>query len=150
MILILFCDLIVNSRRFFSNKMIVYDIITFFAFLIYFAISKNCFDESVDVFIVIRNFSRSCCFINLFFRLYVCMYVCHSLNMRHAYFKRRIFLIISMHFRNHFSFILSWKKYKMSIISLFLRKFEATSLCNYWYNDVLLMRSIKILTNIVE
>ena len=92
----------------FNNEMIVCNIIFFFVFLIHFAISKNCFKKLFEICITVLKLFFLYCFMILFFRSQILMYVCHLQKMRHSRFKRLIFLIILMHFRDHFNFVLSW------------------------------------------
>ena len=108
MISILFCVVTTTSSRVFNDEMIIYNIISFFVSLTHFAISKNCFEELFEVCIVVLKLFFLCCFMILFFRLQILTYICHSQKMRHSRFKRLIFLIMLMHFRDHFNFVLSW------------------------------------------
>ena len=108
MILILFCVVAATSSRVFNNKIIICDIIFLFVFLIHFAISKSYFKKFFEICIAALKLSFLYYLIILFFRSQILMYVCHSQKMRHSRFKRLIFLIMLMHFRNHFDFVFSW------------------------------------------
>ena len=108
MISILFCAVMIKISRFFSDEMIVCNIILFFAFLTHCIILKNFLKQFSEVYIIVRKLFFLCCAIILFFRLQIFTYVYHSLKMRHARLKRRVFLIILMHFRDHSNFVRSW------------------------------------------
>ena len=53
MILILFCVVATTFSRVFNNEIIVYNIISFFVFLIHFAILKNYFEKFLKTCIVV-------------------------------------------------------------------------------------------------
>ena len=108
MILILFCAVMIKFSRFFNDEIIVYDIIIFFAFLIHFVTLKSFLKQFSKIYIVARKLFFLCYVIILFFRSQIFTYVCHSLKIRYACSKRRIFLIILMHSRNHLNFARSW------------------------------------------
>ena len=104
----LFCVITITFSRVFSDEMIVCDNISFFVFLIYFAISKSCFEKFSEACIAVLKLFFLYYFMILFFRSQILTYVCHSQKMRHSHFKRLIFLIMLMHFQDHFDFVLSW------------------------------------------
>ena len=108
MILILFYAVMINFSRFFNDIMIIYDIIFFFAFLIHFVTSKNFLKQFFEIYIIVRKSFFLCYVIILFFWSQIFMYVCHSSKMRHLRFRRRVFLIMSIHFWNYSNFVRLW------------------------------------------
>ena len=108
MISTLFCVITTTFSRVFNNKIIVYDIIIFFVFLTYFAISKNYFEKFFKICIVVLKLSFLYYLIILFFWSQTLMYVCHSQKMQHSRLKHLIFLIILMHFQDYLDFVFSW------------------------------------------
>ena len=108
MISTLFCVVAATFSRVFNDEIIIYDIISFSAFLIHFIISKSCFKKFSKTCIVILKLFFLCCLIILFFWSQILTYVCHSQKMRHSRFKHLIFLIILMHFRDYFDFAFLW------------------------------------------
>ena len=108
MISILFCVIMIYFLRFFNEKMIVCNIIFFFAFLIYFVILKSFLKQFFKICIIARKSFFLCYIIILLFRSQIFMYVYYSLKMQHSCLKHYVFLIILMHFWNHSNFICSW------------------------------------------
>ena len=105
MILILFCVIVAMLSRIFNDKIIIYNIISFFVFLTHFAILKNYFEKFFEICIAALKLFFLYYFIILFFRSQILTYVCHSQKMRYSRLKRLIFLIMLIHSRNHFNFI---------------------------------------------
>ena len=104
----LFCVVAATFSRVFNNEMIVCDIISFFVFLIHFAISKNCFEKLSEICIAVLKLSFLCYLMILSFQSQILTYTCHSQKVRHSRLKCLIFLIMLMHFRDHLDFVLSW------------------------------------------